>query len=154
VQDTSFQLDLNARTARVVGRSVPFFLAVPKKTTLHKAPFPTVIVGHGFGSTRSIDMLATAGTFAKFGLASISIDAFGHGFALDAATAAAVRAAAASRGFGAFVDDIFATRTRDLDNDGIADPGGDLFSAQIFHMRDALRQSIVDSFQLSKLLRT
>ena len=144
-QDASFQVDLNARTARVVGRAVPFFVAVPKKTTLHQPPFAPVIVGHGFGSSRAIDMLAFAGTFAKFGLASISIDAFGHGIALDAATAAAVRAAGASRGIGAFADVILSGRARDLDNDGIA---------ELFHARDVLRQSVIDWFQLAKLLRS
>ena len=82
-QDTSFRIDLNARTAGVVGRQVPFFIAVPKSTALHQPPFPTVIVGHGFGSSRAVDMLGVAGTFAKFGLATVSIDAFGHGLALD-----------------------------------------------------------------------
>ena len=153
-QDTTFGIDLNARAARVVGRTVPFFLAVPKKTALHQPPFAPVIVGHGFGSNRAIDMLAFAGTFAKFGLASVSIDAFGHGFAVDAATAAAVRAAGSSRGIGAFADVILSGRARDLDNDGIADPGGDYFGAQLFHARDVLRQSVVDWFQLANLLHS
>jgi hypothetical protein len=153
-QDTSFAIDLTTGTARVVGRLVPFFLAVPKKTALHQPPFAPVIVGHGFGSSRAIDMLAFAGTFAKFGLASVSIDAFGHGIAVDPATAAAVHAAGASRNIGSFADAILAGRARDLDNDGIADPGGDYFGAQLFHARDALRQTTADWLQLAKLLHS
>jgi hypothetical protein len=153
-QDTSFQVDLGAGTARAVGKQVPFFLVVPKQTTLHRAPFPTVIVGHEFGGNRVADTLALAGTFAKFGLASISIDAFGNGIGVDASRAAAIRAAGVRRGMGKFVDAILTSRARDVNDDGVPDPGGDFFSAQLFHTRDALRQTVADWFQLSKLVRS
>ncbi|MFL5458604.1 MAG: hypothetical protein ACJ78X_19580 [Myxococcales bacterium] len=153
-QDTGFQANLGEGTVRAVGRQVPFFLAVPKQTTLHRPPFPAVIVGHEFGGNRVADTLALAGTFAKFGLASISIDAFGHGIGVDPSTAAAMRAAGAARGMGAFVDAILTTRARDVNNDAVPDPGGEFFSAQLFHTRDVLRQSVADWFQLSKLLRS
>jgi hypothetical protein len=155
LQDATFQIDLTGGggQSQVADEQVPFLIAVPKATANHSPPFPTVIVGHGDKSSR-FDMLAFAGTFAKFGLASASIDAFGHGLAPDAATAAALRAAAQTHGIGAFADVVLSARARDLDNDGIADPGGDLWSGQMFHTRDVLRQSVADWIQLAKLIRT
>ena len=100
-------------------------------------------------------MLAFAGTFAKFGLATISIDAFGHGLALDPATETSVRAALHAHGLDPLATALFTSRARDLDElDGIADPGGNLWTGNAFHTRDVVRQAVVDWMQLVRLLRT
>ena len=164
-QDGTFQIDLLSRQARSRPATVTFLLAVPKPNAGHKQPFPTVIVshgysgpfpagivGHGYTGTRSIDMLGFAGTFAKFGLASIAIDAFGHG--LDPTLAAGLVQAAQARGLGGFATALLQGRARDLDNDGILDSGGDLWSASLFHTRDVVRQSVADQVQLVRLLRS
>ncbi len=151
-QDGTIQVNLASGQAHTQPEDVTFLLAVPKPNGGQLAPFPTVLAGHGYGGTRSFDLLAFAGTFAKYGLATISIDAFGHG--LDPTLLAPVAQAFASRGLGRFATALLTTRARDLDNDGILDPGGDFFSADPFHTRDAVRQSVVDWMMLVRILRT
>jgi hypothetical protein len=65
-----------------------------------------------------------------------------------------VRAVFAEHSVEPFLDALLAGRARDLDGDGVVDPGGDLFSVNPFHTRDLLRQAAVDWFQLSRLLRS
>jgi hypothetical protein len=155
-QEQLFGIDPATTIARASQQRVAFLLAVPKEIPEvgHVAPFPTVIAGHGDGASRLQPVLAFAGTFAKFGLATIAIDAFGHGLGLDPATEQSVRDALHRQGLDAFAAALFTSRARDLDNDGVADPGGDLWIGDAFHTRDVVRQSVVDSMQLIRLLRT
>ena len=154
--DQSFQLDRANGTARTQGEKVTFILAVPKARPEvgHVAPFPTVIAGHGYKSIRIEHILGFAGTFAKFGLATISIDAFGHGIGLDPLLELFGRTKARAYGLGAFADAVFTGRARDLDYDGVKDSGGDFWTADTFHTRDVVRQSVVDWMQLIRLLRS
>ena len=151
-QDGTFQLDLGTGQAHTHPETVTFLLAVPKRNGGHLPPFPTVLAGHGYLGTRSLDLLAFAGTFAKYGLATISIDAFGHG--VDPVQLAPVAQALASHGLSRFAAALLTTRARDLDNDGSADPGGDFFGTDPFHTRDAVRQTVVDWMALVRILRT
>jgi hypothetical protein len=154
--DQAFEIDFNSGAARAQNAVVTFILAVPKERPEvgHLAPFPVVIAGHGYTSTRFEEVLGFAGTFAKFGLATIAIDAYGHGFGLDPAVEAAARAIAHNHGLDAFAAAVFKGRARDLDYDGVKDPGGDFWTADTFHTRDAIRQSIVDWTQLVRVLRS
>ena len=45
---------------------------------VHTAPFPVSIYGHGYTSAR-VEFLGFAGNLAKFGIASVCIDSYGHG---------------------------------------------------------------------------
>jgi hypothetical protein len=152
----TFHVDGSTGTVHAAPRTVTFFLAVPKERPEagHLAPFPVVLAGHGYGSNRLEPVLAFGGTFAKFGVATLAIDAYGHGFTVDAAGEAALRAAAAASGLDAFADVMLQGRARDLDGDGAADPGGDVWTADAFHTRDVLRQSVVDWMQVVRLLGT
>jgi hypothetical protein len=155
-QDQSFQIDPVTGQIRAQPEVFPFLLAVPKQVAAagHVAPFPTVIAGHGYGSMRTEEVLGFGGTFAKFGLATIAIDAYGHGVAVDPALELLGRAKAAQYGLAAFADVFFTGRARDLDFDGIKESGGDFWTADAFHTRDTIRQTIVDWMQLVRLLRT
>ena len=154
--DQSFQIDAQHSTARTLPETVTFMLAVPKERPErgHLAPFPTVIAGHGYKSMRVEHILGFGGTFAKFGLATVAIDAFGHGIGIDPLLELTGRTIAHTYGLDAFADAIFQGRARDLDNDGIKDSGGDFWTADTFHTRDVVRQSIVDWIQLVRLLRS
>jgi hypothetical protein len=162
--ERTFQLDLSRGLTRAVDGRIPFVLAVPTTDPVRQRnpPFPVALVGHGFKSTRFEGMVQFAGTFAKFGIATIAIDSYGHGLGLPPqpipgapTSEQAVQAALANiPGLAPLADAILATRARDLDNDGIRDPGGDLLTANAFHTRDVVRQSVVDWMQLSRVLRT
>ncbi|MFL5310873.1 MAG: hypothetical protein ACJ79H_10515 [Myxococcales bacterium] len=151
-QEGTFQIDLASGQAHTQPEDVTFLLAVPKSNGAHVPPFPTVLTGHGYTGTRSADLLAFAGTFAKYGLATISIDAYGHG--LDPTAFAPVAQSLAGHGLRSFANALLTGRARDLDNDGLRDPGGDFFSADAFHTRDAVRQSVVDWMMLVRILRS
>jgi hypothetical protein len=157
-QNGTFQINLGSGQVHARPETVTFLLAVPKSNrdpsanAVHLPPFPTVLAGHGYTGTRTFDLFSFAGTFAKYGLATISIDAYGHG--VDPTSAAPVVQAFASRGLGRFAAALLSTRARDLDNDGVLDSGGDFFSADPFHTRDAIRQSVVDWMMLVRILRT
>jgi len=152
--DTSFRLDLRGGWARTRRETIPFFAAVPKKLAGREPPFPTVIVGHGYKSNRFEGIVGFAGTFAKHGLATVTIDAYGHGIGIDAVLEALGRVILQRHGLVKLGDAIFKSRARDLDNDNVLDPGGDFWTADAFHTRDVVRQSIVDWMQLIRLLRT
>ena len=154
--DQSFQIDARTGTARTSPERVTFILAVPKARPEvgHLPPFPTVIAGHGYKSIRVEHILGFGGTFAKFGLATIAIDAYGHGIGIDPLLELTGRTLAHKYGLDAFAAAVFQGRARDLDYDGIKDSGGDFWTADTFHTRDVVRQSIVDWMQLVRLLRT
>ena len=154
--DQSFQIDAQNGTARTSPETVTFILAVPKPRPEvgHLPPFPTVIAGHGYKSMRVEHLLGFGGTFAKFGLATIAIDAYGHGIGIDPLLELTGRTLAHKYGLDAFAAAVFQGRARDLDYDGIKDSGGDFWTADTFHTRDVVRQSIVDWMQLVRLLRT
>ena len=153
-----FQINSFSGEAHTLPETVTFLLAVPKRNaqngTSHEPPFPTVLLGHDYAASRSPDLFAFAGTFAKYGLATISIDAYGHGLVMDAASQAAFVQALSNAGLSRFATALLAGRARDLDNDGIADPGGDFFTADPFHTRDTVRQTAVDWMMLVRYLRT
>ncbi len=154
--DSTFHVDPKAGTAFAAPSNIPFFLAVPKQTPGHLPPFPVAILGHGYKSSRFEGMVGFAGTFAKFGVASVAIDAYGHGLE-GAATPLEVGLATAllqNKGLGGFAALLFLGRARDLDNDGIPDSGGDFWTADAFHTRDVVRQSVVDWMQLVRVLRS
>ncbi len=96
-----------------------------------------------------------AGNMAQHGLATVGINAMGHGLVLDddapkiAATALLGGACVAP-----FFDALAASRARDLDDDGVADSGGDFWSSYLFHTRDGVRQSVLDHLQLVRILRS
>ena len=155
-EDHTFQADETTGTVRSQGQTVPFLLAVPKQVPAagHLSPFPTVIAGHDFTSSRNQEVVAFGGTFAKFGLATVSIDAYGHGVVIDPALELMVRSKMAQFGLAPFAEAFFFGRERDLDFDGQPDSGGDFWTGDTFHARDTIRQSVLDQMQLVRVLRT
>ncbi|MCK6574107.1 hypothetical protein L6V77_23755 [Myxococcota bacterium] len=165
--DESFEVDVDAGTAVVGDGRVTFWCTVPKSLEYtapdgsrqrHAAPFPVVFYGHGYGGAR-FEMLGFAGHHARFGLATCSIDAAGHGLVIPPDYATAVNALlntlkSAGMDPALAVQGVTAGRARDLNNDGVPDSGGDFWTADTFHTRDMVRQSAVDQLQLLRILRS
>ena len=133
--------------------TVEFWLVVPKETAKFKQPFNVDIYGHGYTGNFS-EMLLYAGNMAEHGLATIGINAMGHGLGFDNPVVT-LAAQGLLRGacVAPFFDAITQTRARDLNNDGHADSGGDFWSSYLFHTRDGVRQSVLDHLQLVKIMR-
>lgn len=118
---------------------------------IHDAPFPVSIYGHGYTSNR-VEFLGFAGALAKFGIASVSVDSYGHGLDLEPTDLAAIKSFLGSR-YAGITESLFQGRGRDLNNDGLDDSGGDFWVADTFHTRDVVRQTVVDWAQLVRVFR-
>jgi len=133
--------------------TVQFWLVVPKETARFKQPFNVDIYGHGYTGNFS-ELLLYAGNMAEHGLATIGINAVGHGLGFDnPVVALAAQGLLRVACVAPFFDAVTQTRARDLTSDGHADSGGDFWSSYLFHTRDSVRQSVLDHLQLVKILR-
>lgn len=164
----SFLIDAKNHKASVVGSKATFICGIPKQTAEHKAPFPVQIYGHGY-SGAPFEVFGFAGRMAQFGFAMCGLDAPGHGLALPAddtvdwngllvGTDPEDPSSGLLYGLGlrAFYLGFKDGRIRDLDNDGKItsfDNGGDFWSWDVFHLRDMVRQTVVDHIQFIRALR-
>jgi hypothetical protein len=132
-----------------------FWLTVPKaqpKKNLVQ-PFPAVVWGHG-STVNDAEIIIRAGYFAKQGLAMFGFDGPGHGLAVDGGTKLLLQGLLYSACLVPWSIGLEAGRAYDLDGDGVADPGGYLWTAHIFHSRDNIRQTVLDGMQGARVLKT
>ena len=132
---------------------IPFWCAIPRADRGQGAPFPVAFYGHGYGGQR-LEMLGFAGNLARHGIASCTLDAYGHGAGLARLDKEIIGGLLADKGLRGIFDAMVPSRARDLNNDGIPDSGGDFWTADTFHTRDIVRQSILDHLMLIRLLRS
>jgi hypothetical protein len=154
--DPNASFDLNYQTGEGTEESdtVQFWMVVPKETAAHKQPFNVSIYGHGYTGNFS-EGLFYAGNMAQHGIATVGINAVGHGFVIsDKLTQGLAQNLLGFACVGPFYDAITQSRARDLNNDGIPDSGGDFWSSYLFHTRDGVRQSVLDHIQLVRILRS
>ncbi len=148
----NLEVDIQAGTASYTPNRVRFIMAVPKETDRYKPPFPVVIYCHSYSSMRA-EALGFAGYMARQGMATVGIEAWGHGIPVDDELADIIVTVGEAFGFGPFARDLLEGRARDLDGDGSLDSGGDYWTAYAFHTRDVVRQSVADHFQFVRVLR-
>ena len=153
--DPHARWSINARTGAVdhLGAdTVQFGMVVPKPLAGRRAPFPVAFYGHGY-TGNLLDALGLGPLFAAQGIATVGINAMSHGFAVDEGTRTLI--ATVLRGIcnAGLSDALVESRARDLNGDGLADSGGDFWTAYVFHTRDALRQSVLDHMQLIRAMR-
>jgi hypothetical protein len=150
--DEVFDIDVDRGTARVRPGEVTFHCAIPAAQPGREAPFPVIIYSHAISSTR-LEMIAFAGHMAKFGLATCTIDAVGHGLRLPGGLGDVLKTISESIGMPFLPEMLLHDRARDLDNNGEPDTGEDYFTADILHARDMIRQTTIDQMQLVRILR-
>ncbi len=151
--DARWDLDAVAQTREVARDLVPVVIAVPRELEGRAQPFPVAIYGHGHTSS-NLEGLGFAGLLARRGIATVAIDAEGHGLALDPSFRGVVEALFAVECLGPMGQVLAGVdRSVDLDGDGAADSGGNFWSAYVFHTRDAVRQTVLDHVQLVRVLR-
>jgi hypothetical protein len=151
--NAAFNINFMSGEAEETADTVQFWLMVPKETAEHKQPFDVNIFGHGYTSN-FFEAVLYAGNMAEHGIATIGINAMGHGLVFEnelqrTAAGSALGGACYAPAF----DALTLSRTRDLNNDGILDSGGDFWSSYLFHTRDGVRQSILDHIQLVRIMR-
>lgn len=150
--NAAFRLSYATGEGEVHEDAVPFWLIVPKATATHKQPFDVNIYGHGYTGNFS-EQLLYAGNMAQHGLATVGINAMGHGLSFNAETATLAKGLLGGACAGPFYNAVTLSRARDIDSDGEPDSGGDFWSSYIFHTRDGVRQSVLDHIQLVRALR-
>ncbi len=177
--DEAWRLD--ARAARIEhGRTdVTFWCALPeeRKTDCTPGnpegapfckPFPVILYGHGYGGARIEPITSHLGRTTAMGYALCALDSYGHGLEVvaeairgetDFAGADATLfqlAAVLFRTYGApdLPQLLLRGRDRDLNNDGQRDSGADMWTADLFHTRDMVRQTVLEHMQFVRLLRS
>ncbi|HZO17088.1 MAG TPA: hypothetical protein VFB62_27615, partial [Polyangiaceae bacterium] len=138
--DPNAAFDINYLTGGAVESEdvVQFWLLVPKETAEHKQPFPVNIFGHGYTST-FLEQILYAGNMAEQGIATIGINAMGHGLVMSTGESTAASGVLGGICHAPTFDALTLGRTRDLNKDGEQDSGGDFWSSYIFHTRDGVR---------------
>ena len=141
--DEWWQLDPMAGTMSVGPQRVPFTCFIPTESEEYQAPFPVILFGHGYGSSR---FDATLGAYAlnRVGVTLCSIDFPGHGPTINPDDLPLIEAVLSTYGLTPFLHHLQDSRYRDLDNDGNPESGGDQWVSDSFHTRDMVRQAAVD----------
>lgn len=132
--------------------TVQVWMLVPKPSAKHQQPFDVNLYGHGY-TGNFLEHIFYAGNMAEHGLATVGINAMGHGIVFSDVEKTAASAALGGACYRPFFDALGLTRARDLDHDGTLDSGGDFWSSYLFHTRDGVRQSVLDHIQLVRILR-
>ncbi len=163
--DEVWDLDPSSGQLVVGDNEVTFWLSVPKAhqhqradgtITRYQPPFPVVIYVHGSTSTR-LEVLGFAGTFARYGFAVLGIDAVGHGLSFDRLSPDLEKLIGTvfdSLNMNGLFRALGTDRARDLNGDGWPDSGGDFWSADLFHTRDAIRQTVLDIMQTVRMIQS
>ena len=118
-------------------------------------PYPVLLYSHGYGGSRA-GLQDSVGRAASMGFAACSMDAYGHGGNRQRLS---YPNGILEKKFAPFAAQEMETimlrgRDRDLNNDGIPDPGGDFWTNDIFTPRDMLRQTTLEWMQFIRILRS
>jgi hypothetical protein len=151
--DGRFHLNFTTGQGDIASDTVQFLLTVPRAQKNRKQPFPLAIWTHATSGSM-LSLIARAGYLAQEGIATLGINGPGHGLVVAPGVQALVEAFLRSTCMVPLTDALLAGRATDLNGDGIADPGGLLFTAHIFHDRDNLRQFALDDMQAVRVART
>ncbi len=148
LNDQVWDMDPNTGAAFIRREGVNFWLMVPK---FRKGPAPVAIFVHGHGSTK-FDAMNFAGYLARYGIATMGIDAVSHGVDIDKPTETLALALFTGKGIGDMGRAMLKGRALDQNADGRKDSGVDFWTSYIFHTRDVVRQTTVDIMQLTRTL--
>lgn len=110
--------------------------------------YPVVVFGHGFGDSRFGGPTAAAPSLARAGLATIAIDAVGHGFGPESSVTFTD-----TQGHSVTINAL--GRSIDLNGDGVieSNEGCALTAPIAYGTRDCFRQTAVDLMQLVRIIR-
>lgn len=151
--NATFHLNFATGKGDVYRDRVTLWMTVPKKHGPYKPPFPVSFYGHGYQSAVT-EILTYAGNAARQGVATVGLNAVGHGLVLSRSEAFLLDTLLKGACLAPLGDAMQKGRARDLNADGVADSGGDFWTSYIFHTRDVLRQTVLDHVQATRIFRT
>ncbi len=132
---------------------VHFWMVVPKETATHKQPFPIVVLGHGYGG-QAENALDIGADMARQGIATVTIDMPHHGIALPPSQEALLQASLSKICYSPFAAAVLMGRAQDVNGDGLKESGWWWWTPHLFHVRDNVRQGVLDSMQLTRIIAT
>ena len=167
--DEIWKVDVGRGEIEYGSTDVTFWCALPQEleTTCSEGnpeglpfckPYPVIMYGHGYGGSRA-EMSLHMGRHTAMGYAICGLDAYGHGLNVwREDPAASTSIALASVKFRDLeVPEIAPMMTmgrdRDMDNDGVSDPGADMWTSDVIHTRDMVRQTALEHMQFVRILR-
>ncbi|MEE8410157.1 MAG: hypothetical protein V3T05_11165, partial [Myxococcota bacterium] len=151
-EDGVFLLDTYTGEIDYGRETIKMVCTIPKVRPGFEPPFPVTFYSHGYTSSR-FEFLGFASSLGRFGLATCAIDAYGHGLPSSDFLIGMVKVMLEEEGLTRLGDAVIGGRSRDLNDDGATDSGGDFWGANAFHTRDVVRQTMVDYFQAVRVLR-
>lgn len=169
--DESWKIDLITGEGPYGETDVTFWCALPQeKATCEPGnpegkpfckPFPTILYAHGYGGSRAEIAVGHLGRTTAMGYAMCALDAYGHGLnALDDDSLQAMffefqlQPELDRLGIPELRRMMLKGRDRDLNNDGVPDSGADMWTSDVFHTRDMVRQSVLEVIQFVRILRS
>ena len=123
-------------------------------------PFPTLLYAHGYGGSRAEVITGHIGRANAMGYALCALDAYGHGLNIliednpFAQEASLLFILLNQFGVPDYKQLLMRGRDRDLDNDGMPDSGADMWTSDIFHTKDMVRQTSLEHIQFVRILRS
>jgi len=172
-EDEAWDLEAEAGRATYGRTKTTFFCALPREDARPKAvrcqpgnpkgvawckPYPVVFYAHGYGGFKG-EVMLHAGRHAQLGFAACGLDSYGHGrsVVLDAKCKGASdfklgKLALTPYDVPELATMVYHGRDRDLNNDGCSDSGADQWTANLFHTRDVVRQSVLEEMQFVRIL--
>ena len=153
--EESFHINSKTGEAHVGHDEVTWWCIVPRETENYKQPFPVNIYSHGY-STNRFEAIGFASLMAYYGIATCGIDSVGHGLVIPPQFLEdpVVLGLLDSLKIRPAIQSLSTGRARDLNNDGVPDSGGDFWTADTFHTRDIVRQSVIDTMQFIRIMRS
>ena len=150
--DELFELDPLTGTYVAAEMRIPFTCILPNEETGASPPYDVVIYGHGYGSSR-LESLSFGWVFTQLGYSFCFMDFPGHGPSINEDQLPLIETVLEANQLSSFLPHLMDSRSRDLNNDGKKDSGGDQWSADVFHTRDMVRQAVVDWMQMVRSLK-
>lgn len=154
--EQTWPADISVKPAAARSETVYVTIAVPRKEISARGegkPAPAVLLGHGYTGPRFTAM-QFAGYFARHGMATVAIDGPSHGIGLSTEEEGIARLLLGAMGYDALVSATLVDRAFDQNNDGVKDSGADFWTAYLFHTRDMVRQYMLDTSQLVRIMRS
>jgi hypothetical protein len=158
LDDQSWPADLDRVPAPARSERVYFTMSVPRKEISARGEgeqVPVVLQGHGYTSSR-FEGMQLAGFFARYGVATLAMEAPSHGLAVNDIHRVVVNQVLGGLDLRPMADAILHSRAHNQDHDPLQgmDTGADFWTSYLFHTRDVVRQATLDFMQAVRILRS
>ena len=152
-EEARFHVSFQTGQGDVRSDKVHFWAIVPKATATRKPPFDVAFWQHGVTGNDSETMIY-AGELARQGIATIGIDMPEHGLVYSDADIVQAQTALRPVCLIEWVNATGSGRARDFNASGKAQSGWFWWTSHVFHVRDNVRQGLLDMMNTVRILKS